>query len=47
MVIGSRFIENEGFQSTGLRRFGINFFKFLIKLLYGGTITDLAAIPPV
>ena len=40
MVIGSRFIENEGFQSTGLRRFGINFFKFLIKLLYGGTITD-------
>lgn len=40
MVIGSRFIENEGFQSTGLRRFGINFFKYLIKLLYGGTITD-------
>lgn len=40
MVIGSRFIENEGFQSTGLRRFGINFFKFLIKLLYGSTITD-------
>lgn len=40
MVIGSRFIENEGFQSTGLRRFGINFFKFLLKLLYGGTITD-------
>lgn len=40
MVIGSRFIENEGFQSTGLRRFGITFFKFLIKLLYGGTITD-------
>ena len=40
MVIGSRFIENEGFQSTGLRRFGINFFKFLIELLYGGTITD-------
>ena len=40
MVIGSRFIENEGFQSTGLRRFGINFFKFLIKLLYGGTVTD-------
>ena len=40
MVIGSRFVENEGFQSTGIRRFGINFFKFLIKLLYGGTITD-------
>ena len=43
MVIGSRFIENEGFQSTGLRRFGINFFKFLIKLLYGGTITDASS----
>ena len=40
MVIGSRFITNEGFQSTGLRRFGIHFFKHLIKLLYGATITD-------
>lgn len=40
MVIGSRFIENQGFQSTGLRRFGIQFFKRLIKLLYGATITD-------
>lgn len=40
MVIGSRFIENQGFQSTGLRRFGIQFFKKLIKLLYGATITD-------
>ena len=40
MVIGSRFIENEGFQSTGLRRFGIRFFTVLIKLLYGKKITD-------
>lgn len=40
MVIGSRFIENKGFQSTGLRRFGIQFFKGLIRLLYGETITD-------
>lgn len=40
MVIGSRFIENQGFQSTGLRRFGIQFFKRLIKLLFGTTITD-------
>lgn len=40
MVIGSRFIENKGFQSTGLRRFGIQFFKWLIKLLFGATITD-------
>ena len=40
MVIGSRFIENQGFQSTGIRRFGIQFFKVLIKLLFGTTITD-------
>ncbi len=40
MVIGSRFIENQGFQSTGLRRFGIQFFKGLIRLLFGATITD-------
>lgn len=40
MVIGSRFIENEGFQSTGLRRVGIRFFTALIKALYGATITD-------
>lgn len=40
MLIGSRFIENEGFQSTGLRRVGIRFFTFLIKALTGETITD-------
>lgn len=40
MVIGSRFIENEGFQSTGVRRIGIRFFSGLIKLLYGKGITD-------
>lgn len=40
MVIGSRFINNEGFQSTGLRRLGIRFFEKLIKLLYGVRITD-------
>lgn len=40
MVIGSRFIENQGFQSSGIRRLGIQFFKFLIKLLFGATITD-------
>ena len=27
MVIGSRFIKKEGFQSTGLRRFGIKYFS--------------------
>ena len=40
MVIGSRFLEKEGFQSTFCRRFGILFFRFLISLLVGQTITD-------
>jgi len=40
MVIGSRFIEKEGFQSSGLRRIGIRFFTRLIKLLTGEKITD-------
>lgn len=40
MVIGSRFIENAGFQSTKMRRIGIRYFTILIKLLTGKTITD-------
>lgn len=40
MVIGSRFINNEGFQSTFMRRVGITYFTKLIKLLTGSTITD-------
>lgn len=40
MLIGSRFIEKEGFQSSGLRRFGIRYFSALIKLLTGTRITD-------
>ncbi|MCM1307776.1 MAG: glycosyltransferase family 2 protein, partial [Butyrivibrio sp.] len=40
MVIGSRFIENEGFRSSGLRRIGIRYFTALIRLLTGKTITD-------
>ena len=40
MVIGSRFIEKQGFQSSGLRRIGIRFFTGLIKILTGKTITD-------
>lgn len=40
MVIGSRFITNEGFQSSGARRAGIKWFTFLIKLLTGKKITD-------
>ncbi|MBQ1821871.1 MAG: glycosyltransferase family 2 protein [Lachnospiraceae bacterium] len=40
MVIGSRFIKNEGFQSTGLRRLGIRFFTWWIKRLTGEVVTD-------
>lgn len=40
MLIGSRFIEKEGFQSSGLRRFGIRYFSALIKLLTRVRITD-------
>lgn len=40
MVIGSRFITKEGFQSSGLRRVGIRYFAFLTKLLFGQEITD-------
>lgn len=40
MVIGSRFIEKEGFQSSGLRRIGIKYFTGLIKILTGKKITD-------
>lgn len=40
MVIGSRFINNEGFQSTFMRRMGIVYFTKLIHLLTGKTITD-------
>ena len=40
MVIGSRFIENAGFLSTWIRRLGIRYFTFLIKILSGKTITD-------
>lgn len=40
MVIGSRFIEKEGFQSSGTRRLGIKYFTILIRLLTGEKITD-------
>lgn len=40
MVIGSRFIEREGFQSSAMRRAGIAFFTALIRLLTGATVTD-------
>jgi len=40
LCIGSRFIENEGFQSSKIRRIGIKYFSRLIKLLTGILITD-------
>ena len=40
MVIGSRFIEKQGFQSSGMRRVGIRFFSGLIRVMTGKTITD-------
>lgn len=40
MVIGSRYIQKEGFQSSGLRRIGIRYFTLLIHILTGKKITD-------
>ena len=40
VAIGSRFIAKEGFQSTVLRRGGIQYFQFLLKLITGENITD-------
>lgn len=40
MVIGSRFIEKKGFQSSSIRRVGIRYFSILIKILTGVRITD-------
>ena len=40
LVIGSRFIKKEGFQTSWIRRFGINLYSFLIKLLTHKEIKD-------
>lgn len=40
MLIGSRYIQKQGFQSSGARRVGIKYFTGLIKLVTGATITD-------
>lgn len=40
MVIGSRFINKEGFQSSGTRRIGIKYFTIFIQILTGTKITD-------
>ena len=40
IVIGSRFISKEGFQSSAMRRFGISYFKWLNRFLVGVIIND-------
>ncbi|MDG5852747.1 glycosyltransferase family 2 protein [Clostridium beijerinckii] len=42
-VIGSRFMNKEGFQSTGMRRFGISCLSILIKLVSGTKIYDVTS----
>lgn len=43
VVIGSRFITNEGFQSSAMRRLGINFLSTLIRLLCGVKVKDVTS----
>lgn len=40
VVIGSRFISKEGFQSSAFRRMGINYFKWLNRFLVGTVVND-------
>lgn len=40
LVIGSRFIEKQGFQSTFIRRMGINLYSAIIKIFTGKVIKD-------
>jgi hypothetical protein len=42
-VIGSRFLEGKGFQSTFARRLGIGLFSRLNSLITGKTITDVTS----
>ena len=43
IVIGSRFIEKHGFQSTGLRRFGIALLSMIIRICTGKKIYDVTS----
>ena len=43
VVIGSRFIQKEGFQSSAMRRLGINFLSNLIYLLCGVKVYDVTS----
>lgn len=40
VVIGSRYLLKEGFQSSQLRRVGINYFRWFNKKLVGVTVND-------
>ena len=40
VIIGSRFLNKEGFQSSAMRRAGINWFRRLNKILAGVTVYD-------
>lgn len=40
VVIGSRFLTKTGFQSSRMRRFGINHFKHFNRMLVGVTVHD-------
>lgn len=42
-VIGSRFVEKEGFQSSGIRRVGIRFLSFLGWFLTGVRVRDITS----
>lgn len=43
IVIGSRFLEKEGFQSSRIRRVGIKFLSFLIRLTTGKKLMDVTS----
>lgn len=43
IVIGSRFIERQGFQSSAGRRFGINFLSGLIRVCTGIRVRDVTS----
>ena len=42
-VIGSRFIEKQGFQSSSVRRIGINLFSAIASRIVGHPITDVTS----
>lgn len=43
IAIGSRFITNEGFQSSSTRRMGIKFLSGLIKMCSGAKVNDVTS----